>query len=117
MNESKGSILVVDDEPDMVNMLALALRRRGYEITTVTEAARALSLVSERLFDVVISDFKMPDMTGLELTSRLKRINPSLKVIIATGYATDDTFAACCAAGASEYIRKPYTIDQLEALL
>ena len=117
MTEPALTVLVVDDEPDMVDMLARRLTQRGYVVATATSGDQAVALARTRHFDLAITDLKMPGMDGIETTAALMQVNPKLVVIVATGYATPDTIEKCFENGASEYLRKPFTLDDLDSLL
>src|SRR5205814_8016794 len=84
----QNKILVVDDEQSMCQFLALMLRREGYLVTAVTRGQEALEKVREEEFDVVITDIKMPEMDGLEVLSGVKKVDPTIPVVIMTAFAS-----------------------------
>ena len=81
-------ILVVDDETSMTQYLSIALRKAGYEVTAVNSGQDALEKAKTETFSVAITDFKMPGMDGIEVLAGLKKIDPSLPVILMTAYAS-----------------------------
>ena len=81
-------ILVVDDETSMTQYLSIALRKDGYEVTAVNSGQQALEKAKGESFSVAITDFKMPGMDGIEVLAGLKKIDPTLPVIVMTAYAS-----------------------------
>jgi diguanylate cyclase (GGDEF)-like protein len=112
--EEKGSILVVDDEQSILEMLEAALSFLEYRCVVVNNGPAALELVREIPFDIMLTDVSMPGMKGFELTEEAKRIRPALLVIIMTGFPNDFSYDAAIEAGASDFIKKPFTVKELE---
>lgn len=82
----KGArILLVDDEPEILRLLARRLRRQGCEVTPATDSAKALALLQHGSFDIAIVDFLMPGMNGLELAAQCCLRRPGLKILMLTG--------------------------------
>ncbi|MBI5524964.1 MAG: response regulator [Deltaproteobacteria bacterium] len=117
MDTAVGSVLVIDDEPDMRQMLAYDLTQEGYEVATAESGMAAIQAIRNRRFDVAVTDLKMPVMDGVQTLAALKEIDPDMEVIIATGYASLDSAVACLKHGAFDYIQKPYDLEQIRALL
>jgi DNA-binding response OmpR family regulator len=111
------SVLVIDDEPDMREMLAFSLPANEFEVVTAEGGRAAVELLGTRRFDVAITDLKMPGMNGVEIVSALRELDPDMEVIVATGYASLETALACMKHGAYDYIRKPYDIAELRHLI
>ncbi|HVI74557.1 MAG TPA: response regulator [Anaeromyxobacteraceae bacterium] len=109
--------LVVDDEEDVREMVAIALRTEGYSVTAVRDGATAVRTVRTAPFDVVTLDFRMPGMGGLETLSELKKTAPRLPVIIVSGYVASAEVRTCHALGAFAVIRKPFELEDLLAVL
>lgn len=82
--------LVVDDEPDFLDVLTLELEQLGFAVVGASSGAAALEAARRERFDVVLTDFKMPAMDGLELAARLRAIDPELRVVLATGCVSDE---------------------------
>lgn len=110
-------VLLVDDEAEFTEGLTKVLRRRGMDVKAVSNAAQALSLISEGAFDLVILDVKMPGMGGLEALSEIKRTTPRTKVILMTGHLSPSEEEEGIRAGALAYLIKPYPIPDLVALI
>ncbi|WP_224363479.1 ATP-binding response regulator [Hyalangium versicolor] len=111
------SVLVIDDEPDMREMLAFSLPSNEFEVVTADGGRAAVEVLGTRRFDVAITDLKMPGMNGVETVAALRELDPDMEVIVATGYASLETALACMKHGAYDYIRKPYDIAELRHLI
>ena len=99
-------VLVVDDEPGIRVMLSAALKREGYEVLVASDAKSALSALEAGPVDVVVTDIRMPNMTGIELLDAAKRIDPGLSVIMMTAYGSKDTVLDALRLGATDYVEK-----------
>ncbi len=117
MSTRRLSILVVDDESALREVLSLRIADWGYDVHTAADAAEAERLIQERRPDVVLSDVVLPDVTGLELLRRLKRHSPSLPVILITAHGTIDAAVEAMKEGARDFLTKPLDYGSLRALL
>jgi DNA-binding NtrC family response regulator len=117
MSVTRGRLLVIDDEEDIREMLEFVLSRNGYDVETVDGGLAAVAMVRARHFDVAITDMRMPVMDGLETLTVLKEIEPGIEVIVVTGYASEETAAECVRRGAYGYLRKPFEVEELCALI
>ncbi|MBZ5498834.1 MAG: response regulator [Acidobacteriia bacterium] len=106
-------VLVVDDEPVVVNSIRKTLARKAYKVEEAFSGQEALSLIAKRTYDLVLLDMRLPDANGLELISDIRKRKPKLRVVIVTGYATIDTAVEAIKRGASDYVAKPFTPDEL----
>jgi DNA-binding NtrC family response regulator len=111
------AILVVDDEPIVVQSLGDWFRHDGYDVDTAANAKEALRLAAAKSYDIALVDIRMPGMDGLELMERLLRERPDLTVIIITAYAAVDTAVRALKAGAYDYITKPFDPEELSLLI
>ncbi|HET6347462.1 MAG TPA: sigma-54 dependent transcriptional regulator [Candidatus Krumholzibacteria bacterium] len=111
------SILVVDDEPIVVQSLGDWFRQDGHRVDTAQNSRDALTLVGEKDYDLAFLDIKMPGVDGLELQSRLAAVKPDMTVIIMTAYASVDTAVRAMKAGAYDYIAKPFDPDELSLIV
>jgi DNA-binding NtrC family response regulator len=109
----KRSILIVDDEKSIVEWLRIALEKEGYEIETALSGADALELAKSRYFNCVITDLKMPGIDGLELLKKLKEEDPDMIAIIITAYGTFESAIEAIRCGASDFITKPFRINEI----
>ena len=112
-----ASILVVDDELSMREFLKILLEKEGYHVTTAAEGRTAFELAEQHPFDLVISDIRMPGMTGLELLARLKQLKADIGVIMITAFASPDDAVAAMKNGAFDYITKPFNVDEIKSIV
>jgi len=110
----KKSILVIDDDESMRDLLADAFESFGYGVVAAVDGRDALDILNEVPFDLVICDLAMPRISGREF---LKKVNPCLPVIIITGYGTAQTEDEMKSLGAAGYLAKPFGIAQGKALV
>ena len=108
-----GSILVVDDDDNMLKLLAKCLRQGQYSVVTAPSGRAALDLLGKQSFSVVITDMFMPEMSGLELLARFRQSLPSVPVIVVTGMPGVEAAVECMRVGAFDYISKPFRFDQV----
>jgi DNA-binding NtrC family response regulator len=113
MSKNKISILVVDDSLDSLEMISRKLKKRDFAVFTANNVAKALSLLEKNRIDLVVTDFKMPEVSGLELIKHINENYRQLKVIMITGYPTIDGAVEAVKSGAEEYLIKPFTDDEL----
>jgi DNA-binding NtrC family response regulator len=110
-----ASILVVDDEPVVQRMVKSLLHTQGYDdVATAGDGEEALTRLDRRPFDVLVSDIRMPGLSGLEVLERSRALHPRLGVILMTGYADVDTAIEAFRRGATDYLRKPFEPDDLK---
>jgi two-component system NtrC family response regulator len=113
----KPRVLIVDDEERMASVVAMALGRAGYECETCTSGEAALAAVDARGADVVVTDWRMPGMDGIELLRRLHAKRPALPVILITAHGSVPSAVAAMREGAFDYLTKPFDNDELRALV
>lgn len=109
----KMKVLVVDNEQEFASTLAARLQLRKIEAESVFSGAEALAAVPLFMPDVIILDLQMPDMSGLEVLSQVKAIDPSIEVILLTGHGSFDAGLTSMELGAFDYIIKPVDLTQL----
>lgn len=110
-------ILICDDQEMMRDSLAGLLAKEGHDVTAVGDGASAVARVESSKFDLLLTDLRMPKMTGLELLSEIKRLRPELPVVLMTAYATVQTAVEAMRAGAYDYIQKPFDGEELKLLV
>jgi CheY-like chemotaxis protein len=113
MSEARGTILVVDDEIDVLEMIELGLRSAGYQMLTADSGERAIEIFGQQKADLVICDIKMPRMNGITTISRLREQDPGLPVVVLTGYLGPQTIEECEQLGGVEVVRKPFLFREL----
>jgi len=113
----KPRIIVVDDEERMAGVVAMALRRAGYECETCASGEAALAALDARGADVVVSDWKMPEIDGIELLRRMHARRASLPVILLTAFASVPSAVAAMREGAFDYLTKPFDNEELRTIV
>jgi DNA-binding NtrC family response regulator len=112
-----AKILVVDDEKSILLLLREALTQWGYQVTCAGSATEALELLNTELFDALVTDIRMPDMSGLDLLREIKKKDESLEVVMMTGYPTISSAVQALKEGAYDYLSKPLILDELRHLM
>jgi PAS domain S-box-containing protein len=116
-NAPVGRILVVDDEPDLRNVLVESLQIYGYEVVGCGSASKALAKLRERDFDLLLTDLMMPEMDGIALLKAALEIDPHLVGIMVTGQGTIQTAVDAMQSGAFDYVLKPFRMQTLLPVL
>ena len=107
-------ILIVDDELDMRELLELIITdRTAYQVVTVSNPQEVPELLEKGSFDLLISDLRMPQMDGMELLDRVRKVDPQLPYIILTAYGTVESAIEAMRKGALDYITKPFRQEQI----
>jgi DNA-binding NtrC family response regulator len=113
MGAEKPSILVVEDEAKLRRLVELQLADEGFQVQSASDAETGLELLNKARFDLIITDFKLPAMSGLEFLQAAKRIDARLPVVIMTAYGTVESAVDAMKAGASDYVLKPFSLAEL----
>jgi len=114
---NKARILVVDDEPQIAEMISAALTTHGYLVSVAYDGEQGVKKVGEEKFDLAITDIQMPGMDGITALGEMKKIDPEIEVIIATGHGTMGTAIQSMRKGAFDYLHKPFEIKELLAVV
>ncbi len=101
-------ILIVDDEEFIRSLLTKVLEREGFHVETASDGVDALHVLEQKDISIIISDIKMPNMTGLELLVRVKEEYPEIPILLMTGHGLDFTKEEAIISGANDYITKPF---------
>jgi two-component system response regulator PilR (NtrC family) len=109
-----AKLLVADDERSMRELLSIVLRREGYDVTLAEHGRAAIAQLDRDRFDLLISDIKMPDMTGVDVLRAAKLIDPDILGIMITAFASADTAIEAMRLGAHDYLSKPFDVDELK---
>lgn len=110
-------ILIVDDEPNMRELMTLALTHEGYACDSKENAISALEQFRRKPYDVVISDIRMPGEDGVWLLKQLKRTDSDVSIIMLTAMDETDVAITCLTSGADNYLIKPVNLEELSAVL
>ena len=111
MNEFR--VMLVDDEKDFLETLCKRLTKRKLDVTSTTGGREAITKIESMPIDVVVLDVRMPDMDGIETLKRIKKIKPSVEVIMLTAHADLEVAMEGMELGAFDYLMKPIEIDEL----
>jgi two-component system cell cycle response regulator len=114
MNE-KSSVLIADDDADLLDVLKRGLSSEDCHCEIAVSAAAALELIDKIPFDVMVTDIVLPDMNGFKLIGKARRLRPNMAVIIMTGFIEDFSYDDAVEAGASDFIKKPFTLKEMKA--
>jgi DNA-binding NtrC family response regulator len=114
---STPSILVVDDELLIRDLLYDFFSSQGWNISVTESGTKALNLINENHYDLVLTDLKMPVMDGLALAAEVRAIHPELPIVLMTGYPSVDSAVQALRAKVADYITKPFNIHQLFKIL
>lgn len=113
-NQSTGqTILVVDDSPDTLEVIRRNLEEKGYAVLTAPGAGKALRILDDSEVDLVITDFKMPEVNGLDLTRHIRENHADTVIMMITGYPSLEGAVQAVKTGAEEYLAKPFTDEEL----
>src|SRR5688572_10426777 len=113
---TRGAILLVDDETKILNALASAIRADGHDVVAVTDPREAQRLLSQRMFDVLVVDNLMPELSGLDLIRELSAATSPAEmpqIVMMTAHATVESAIEAMRLGAFDYLQKPFEIDEL----
>src|SRR5262245_35385188 len=110
---ARPRILVVDDEPSMRDMLRTVLRRDGYEVLVAEDGRQALSLLERERVDLLLSDIRMADVTGVDVLRAAKQSNRDIIAFMMTAFASTETAVEAMRLGAVDYFTKPFSMDEL----
>ncbi len=110
-------ILVVDDEKSMRDFLSIMLKKEGHEVVAAENGDGAVKAVQAEIFDLVITDVKMPGVDGIELLKIIKEVSPETVVIMITAFATAETAVEAMKLGAYDYITKPFKVEEIKLII
>ena len=111
------SILVIDDEKSIRDMLRAGLTQYGYNYFEAPDGKSGIEVYKQNKPDLVLTDVKMPEMSGIELTKHIKGIEHNADVVIMTGYGSEELVIDALRSGASNYVKKPISLNELFNIL
>jgi DNA-binding NtrC family response regulator len=114
---AKEKILVVDDERSMGEFLSLLLSKDGYRVRATTSGRDALNCLEDDVYNMLITDLRMPEMNGIELVREARRRYPDLGVVVMTAFASLESAVEALRLGASDYITKPFHVDEIRSVV
>lgn len=104
-------ILVVEDDEQMNEILQLTLQSQGYTVSSAYNGEQAIDRCQQETFDLIITDVRLPGMDGVEMLAKIKKIQPRMKSIVITGYASEDTPVRAIRCQVSDYLFKPFSLE------
>ena len=110
---TRPRILIVDDEPSMRDMLRIVLRRDGFDVSVAENGTQAVAMLQQQPFDLLLSDIRMPDVSGVEVLRAAKEINGDIVAFMMTAFASTETAVEAMRLGAVDYFTKPFSMDEL----
>jgi two-component system response regulator PilR (NtrC family) len=110
-------ILIVDDESSMRDVLQIMLKRSGYAVTVASDGEEALGQVQKEIYDLVITDLRMPKVDGLEVLKSVKSSSPDTVVLVVTAFASADSAVDAMKHGAYDYLTKPFQVDEVQLII
>jgi len=110
------TILIIDDEKSLVDLLAVVFKKEGYRVKTSLSANGALDLLEKEAFDLVITDIKMPQRSGMDILKAVKERSPEVPVIMITAYGSVKQAVDALKAGALDYVVKPFDVEELKII-
>jgi len=111
------AILIVEDEAKMRRLLELNLGEEGWTVSSAGDAETGLKMFNQDNFDLVLSDFKLPGMNGLEFLQALRRINAEVPIVMMTAYGSVETAVEAMRNGANNYVLKPFSLDEIKLVI
>ncbi len=117
MENIKGKILVIEDEKSMREVLRILLEEEEYNVTSASDGKEGIELIKKDIFDLVITDIKMPKADGFEVLRKVKEISPDTIVIMITAFGTTESAIEAMKQGAYDYINKPFKIDEIRLVV
>jgi len=117
IDRERKKILVVEDDPDIRKILQLFLSEKGFQVKTAEQPAAALEILAQGPVDLILSDVRMPGMSGLELLRHLKQRDPEIQLVLMTAYSSVQDAVEAIQLGAADYVEKPIDFRRLERVI
>ncbi len=117
MEKNRGRILIIEDEKSMREVLRILLEEEGYEIVAAVNGMEGIDYLKDDIFDLVLTDIKMPKADGFEVLKKVKELSPSTIVIMMTAFGTTESTIEAMKMGAYDYIHKPFKIDEIRLVI
>jgi two-component system response regulator PilR (NtrC family) len=116
-NRLQPRVLIIDDEPDLLELLDITLIRLGLEVVSASSVAQAKEKIKQQDFDLCLTDMRLPDGDGLDIIAYLNKIERDIPIAVITAFGNTENAIAAMKAGAFDYLSKPVDLDQLRALI
>lgn len=115
--KARYQILVVDDEPSVCKAIQMMLKYYGHDVQTASDGTKALAMFETGKFDLIITDYLMPEMKGDQLVTRIKRCRPGQRIIMVTAFAEDFLAYGKPTGGVDCVLNKPFSLEELHAAI
>ncbi len=112
-----NKLLIIDDEKSILDLLAVVFEKEGYSVQTALSATKALELIENEDFDLILTDIRLPEISGMEILRRVRNEKPHLPVVMITAYGTIKQAVEALKAGALDYIVKPFDVEELKIIV
>ena len=109
---SEKRVLVIDDDPDVLESLGILVTEIGYAVETAVSGAEALGKLEQAEFDLILTDFQMPGMDGAQVATAVKKLRPRMPVVLVSGRSFDSNYS-----NVSASLKKPFTLSELRNVL
>ncbi|HET7910192.1 MAG TPA: sigma-54 dependent transcriptional regulator [Nitrospira sp.] len=110
-------ILVVDDEKSLREVMSIMLKRAGYDVTEASNGEQAIGQVNKEIYDLVITDLRMPKADGMDVLKAVKSLSPDTVVLVVTAFGTADSAVEAMKQGAYDYLTKPFQVDEVQLII
>lgn len=117
MDDNKKRILVVEDDEEMRSLLKDFFEEDGFEIDSVGNGSEAFRKLSKESFDLIITDIRMPGLTGLDILPGIKKLQPEVSIIVITAFGSEEVRRKALERGATAYLEKPILFNKLRTLV
>jgi len=111
------NILIIDDEAAQRDILTGYLKKKGHKIYSASSGREGIEIIKNNLVDIILSDFKMPDLNGIEVLEQVKKLNPEISFVVVTAYGTVENAVKAIRLGAFDYISKPVDLEELDLMI
>ncbi len=111
------NILIIDDETAQRDILTGYMKKKGYKIFSASSGKEGIEIAEKNPVDIILSDFKMPDLSGLDVLEQVKKINPEISFVVVTAFGTVENAVKAMRLGAFDYISKPVDLDELDLMI
>ena len=111
------TLLIVDDEPTQLHTLSNYLKKQDFRVLQANQGKKGLDILKQNVVDIVLTDYRMPEMNGLEFIRNIKQLNPGIDVIMMTAFGNIEDAVEVMKAGATDYLQKPIDLDYLDIII
>jgi DNA-binding NtrC family response regulator len=117
MNADKKRIMIIEDDSEMRSLLKDFMEEEGYEVVSASNGSEALQKLSGEIFDLIITDIRMPGLTGLDIIPGIKKLQPQVPIMVITAFGSEEIYQKSRERGAFAYLEKPICFNKLGAII